>query len=68
MRSIDPCPKCGGEKTHKGRRPTAFFRSPRSEATKRKPYVEAVELVKKAVLLPIKIIISLKTIDKIQFL
>jgi hypothetical protein len=20
--------KCGGEKTHKGRRPTAFFRSP----------------------------------------
>jgi hypothetical protein len=28
MRSIDPCPKCGGEKPHKGRSPTAVFRSP----------------------------------------
>jgi hypothetical protein len=28
MRSIDPRPKCGGEKPHKGRRPTAIFRSP----------------------------------------
>ena len=28
MRSIDPRPKCGGEKPHKGRRPTAVFWSP----------------------------------------
>jgi hypothetical protein len=28
MRSIDPRPKCGGEKPHKGRSPTAVFRSP----------------------------------------
>jgi hypothetical protein len=28
MRSICGGPKCGGEKPHKGRRPTAVFRSP----------------------------------------
>jgi hypothetical protein len=28
MRSIDPRPKCGGEKPHKGRSPTGVFRSP----------------------------------------
>jgi hypothetical protein len=28
MRSIDPRPKCGGEKPHKGRRPAAVFWSP----------------------------------------
>jgi hypothetical protein len=27
LRSNDPCPKCGGEKPHKGRSPTAVFRS-----------------------------------------
>ena len=29
MRSIDPCPKCGGEKQHKGRSPTAVLRNPK---------------------------------------
>jgi hypothetical protein len=29
-------PKCGGEKPHKGRRPTAVFRSPSPEGAKRK--------------------------------
>jgi hypothetical protein len=28
LRSNDPRPKCGGEKLHKGRSPTAVFRSP----------------------------------------
>jgi len=25
LRSNDPCPKCGGEKTHKGRKPDCVF-------------------------------------------
>jgi len=43
LRSNDPCPKCGGEKPHKGRsdfspRPTAVFRSPsRRKAAKHIP-------------------------------
>jgi len=28
MRSIDPCPKCGGAKHHKGHSPTGVSRNP----------------------------------------
>jgi len=28
MRSIDPCPKCGGAKHHKGRKPDWCFAEP----------------------------------------
>jgi len=38
LRSNDPCPKCGGEKPHKGRSPTAVFRNPsRRKAAKHIP-------------------------------
>jgi hypothetical protein len=47
MRSIDPCPKCGGTKPHKGRKPDCGFAEPEppEQGGEQLPFVETVGFI-----------------------